>query len=103
MQAKIFDNAADRAAWLSQSYTRLATYCVLHNPRGTYLVIKAKYPEFANWGLGAEQTPANQEALYQWIVDKAKNSGDAIKFVSELLNAVPRNPAMDGLWLKTTV
>jgi hypothetical protein len=102
MQAKIFDNAAQRAAWIAQSYTRLVTYCILHNPRGTYMVIKAKYPEFAPWGLGAEQTPANQEALYQFIIQKAQNSGDAARFVTELTKVVPRNPSQDNLWLKNS-
>lgn len=100
MQPQVFSTPQERAAWLAKDYKRVATFTVLHNPRGTYQVIKAKYPDFQNWGLGAEQTQANQEALYQYIIAKAANSGDADRYVTELARAVPRNPDNDNLWIK---
>lgn len=102
MGLQLFNTAAERAAWISQSYTRAITYCVAHNPRGTYQVIKTKYPNFPNWGLGSEQSDAAQEALYKFILTKAKDSGNADRYVTELLAAVPANPSMDNLWIKTS-
>ncbi len=97
-----FRTEQERAAWLNQDYRRSLTFCILHNPLGAYQVTKSRYPAFPNWGRGSEQTEAAQKRLYDFLEEQARMTGQPERFVAELMLAVPRNPAMDNLWIQNS-
>lgn len=97
-----FDNKVQRAQWIGQSDENALSFQVEHNPTGVYNWLKKNYAnDFTpNWAPGFEKNGTNKEAMYQFLLNKAKRNADPAKYVISVLAAIPGKGANDNTWLK---
>lgn len=82
------------AGWTLQSAENAASYATQHNPTGCYAWIKKNYgTEFPTFAKGYERNDDAKNRMYNFIILKAKQSGNENAYIVTFLNQVPATGA----------